>query len=293
MSAGTDFLRLYLTLGIQPGCSLQALRQAYRRRVGELHPDRRGNSQHGTDRLMELNLQYAAALEFHRLHGRLPGAKPPVTAALTNRSLIRIVPPSPTRPGSIPVVMPLPLLLPPVPARPEGRPARRDRPNRLLVAALTLAAIAATWHLLPRLEAEPEPGPALAAVVDPDGLPARPPGLLELGMEAEMVIELLGQPIRGADGDGHWLYGPSWVRFECGQVTDWYSSPLHPLRVADARPAASAAMAGGLDDGLAGGLAQPPARRRAGCRPGVSRDASPLVAPPTGDAAASQHRGSA
>ena len=40
MAVGTDFLLLYKELRIKPGCGLGEFRQAYRRRVGELHPDR-------------------------------------------------------------------------------------------------------------------------------------------------------------------------------------------------------------------------------------------------------------
>ena len=40
MSAQIDFLALYRELGIDPTCSPEAFKHAYRRRVSELHPDR-------------------------------------------------------------------------------------------------------------------------------------------------------------------------------------------------------------------------------------------------------------
>src|SRR5690606_31638320 len=78
MSDQTDFIALYSELGLEPDCSVDAFRLAYRRRVADLHPDRVGAS--GEDELKSLNLRYAAALEFHRHYGRLPGA-PPAPAA--------------------------------------------------------------------------------------------------------------------------------------------------------------------------------------------------------------------
>lgn len=73
MADNTDFVVLYDELGLDPDCSPEQFRQAYRRRVGKLHPD---NPDHPTDlaRLQRLNRLYEAATEFHRRHGRLPGA---------------------------------------------------------------------------------------------------------------------------------------------------------------------------------------------------------------------------
>lgn len=73
MGADTDFNALYRELGVAADCTIEELRQAYRRRVGSLHPDRLGTDG-GLARLQQLNRSYARAAEFHRLHGRLPGA---------------------------------------------------------------------------------------------------------------------------------------------------------------------------------------------------------------------------
>src|SRR6185312_12423263 len=73
----TDFLDLYKILGLQPGCGLDEFKHAYRRRVSVLHPDRRDNDTHhvvAAERLQRLTALYGMAMEFHREHGRLPGA---------------------------------------------------------------------------------------------------------------------------------------------------------------------------------------------------------------------------
>lgn len=74
MADDTDFLTLYDELGLAPGVSdLDALKQAYRRRVAQLHPDRRG-SDGDPERLQRLNRLYGAALAFEQRYGRLPAA---------------------------------------------------------------------------------------------------------------------------------------------------------------------------------------------------------------------------
>lgn len=74
MADDTDFLTLYDELGLAPGVSdLDALKQAYRRRVAQLHPDRHGA--HGDPaRLQRLNRMYGAAIAFEQRYGRLPAA---------------------------------------------------------------------------------------------------------------------------------------------------------------------------------------------------------------------------
>jgi hypothetical protein len=75
-----DFGQLYAQLDLQPGCSLEELKRAYRRRIAELHPDRnpaQASPQASPDAeipLSDLNSIYASALRFHKEHGRLPGS---------------------------------------------------------------------------------------------------------------------------------------------------------------------------------------------------------------------------
>jgi hypothetical protein len=79
MSNDIDFLALYQELGLSPErCSLDQLKQAYRRRVALLHPDRNCASAAGStsESIQHLNTLYGAAIAFERRFGRLPGADP-------------------------------------------------------------------------------------------------------------------------------------------------------------------------------------------------------------------------
>ena len=60
-------------------------------------------------------------------------------------------------------------------------------------------------------------------------------------MGSQTVLELQGEP-HEMQGQ-RWHYGPSWIEFRCGQVVDWYSSPLAPLAVGSPRAAPAAVAA--------------------------------------------------
>lgn len=73
--ANVDFIEFYQSLGVAPGCSVEELKRAYRRRVAELHPDRHtADTPAGAEHLQELTVAYTAATSFARRYGRLPGA---------------------------------------------------------------------------------------------------------------------------------------------------------------------------------------------------------------------------
>jgi curved DNA-binding protein CbpA len=214
----TDFLDLYKILGLNPGCELAEFKQAYRRRVAVLHPDRRAGDHSDTiaaERLQQLTALYGAAMEFERRHGRLPGALPvrPAQAEV-----------NPSAAPQLPVAEP---------------PPRRSR--WLLVVPATIACIVwLSWDSgwLPGSdESGPAATPPLSAVPDDAASaqrePARP-SMLRLGMDADAVRAIEGDPeLFSAD---RWEYGPSWIRFDNGKVADWYSSSLHPLKTAAAHP---------------------------------------------------------
>lgn len=203
-----DFERLYREFDLKPGADLADLKLAFRRRAALLHPDRLEArdpiSQHlATEHLQGLTRLYNAALQFHRQHGRLPGALP-------------------QRPGPAPTPAPVPEFVPTATA-----PVRRSRHVGwilLLVAALGFVLIRGLSESVPR-EAPKRSMPSVQAsnaqAPEVDGL--------QVGMPESVVMELMGAPI-AIDGD-RWLYGPSWLRFERGELREWYDSPLHRLRI--------------------------------------------------------------
>ena len=210
-----DFFALYQQLGLKPGCTLDELKAAYRRRVAELHPDRRGADADPADaaRLQELTAAYNAASTFHRRYGRLPGGTHSAPRAAMPRT------------GR--VVQPL---------NEEARPARGSR--RWLWLALVGGLLWAAWSGGvfdgDEVDGTAAPGrPAGATSPTHAGLPA---GLIILGTDAATVRALEGRPVM--ESPQRWDYGPSWIAFNDGKVSDWYSSKLRPLRVASAHPPA-------------------------------------------------------
>ena len=213
MAARFDFLRLYEELGLAPDASLDDLKRAYRRRVSELHPDRHLDaadevSRGAAERLQHLTVMYAAATDFHRQHGRLPGAQTIRRPAAVQAT------PSPTPP----------------------RTTRRHRSRTL--AWLVLLVVAGLWLTTrPPAVDEATTGPIDSAPPPGTPLAGKPPPAargLEVGMAAEQVLALEGEPVtRGSD---RWGYGPSWIAFDKdNKVSEWYSSPLRPLKVARTR----------------------------------------------------------
>ena len=73
-----DLTLLYSELGLKPNCSLAELQLAYRRRISELQPSRKGGVQspESIAVLRDLIWLYTSATRFHRRYGRLPGAAP-------------------------------------------------------------------------------------------------------------------------------------------------------------------------------------------------------------------------
>jgi hypothetical protein len=217
MAGDTDFIALYQDLGLDPDCSLDAFRQAYRKRVGLLHPDRPGESARSTRELQRLNALYTAAMDFQRRHGRLPGA-----------SQTPVAPPS-----SGPAPAPRP--------RPAVEVEPRTKPGLLFaVLGLTLVGLWLFATFAPGETAAPQPmaasGPSAA---HSSGALAtlHATRIIALGATAQQVREIHGDPVSG--WEQRWEYGPSWVAFRCGVVVDWYSSPLRPLKVASEYPSAS------------------------------------------------------
>lgn len=101
---GLDFSQLYSLLDLEPGCSLEELKHAYRKRVAELHPDRhafRADAESGDVQLATLTPLYRMALQFHESHGRLPGSAAATAAASGPlRATRRAMPRPPDEPPS-------------------------------------------------------------------------------------------------------------------------------------------------------------------------------------------------
>ena len=106
------------------------------------------------------------------------------------------------------------------PAAPRGR-------RRYLLAGALLAALlywlGAHRTSIPTLDPT-GPGDSAAAAWMP-----RPSKQLELGMDPDQARRILGNP--SVEHPARWQYGPSWVDFECGRVSGWYSAPARPLQV--------------------------------------------------------------
>ncbi|WP_368564814.1 hypothetical protein [Pseudoxanthomonas sp. UTMC 1351] len=238
MSDDTDFVALYDELGLDSECSMASFKHAYRRRIAKLHPDHLG-APSDISRLQRLNRLYSSALEFHRLHGRLPGASRPVGAAtmrqtshgedgnaLHTRDKHGTESVASTSSATIPTDT---ATAPPM----AGFPRRRRYLLMLGLLALLLYWLGAQRTSVPTLDPE---GPGDA--VQP-GLRAPDAGKrIAIGMEREQVRRILGTPL--TEHEQRWEYGPSWIEFRCGKVTSWYASPLYPLRVENDSAAAQA-----------------------------------------------------
>lgn len=209
MADDTDFVALYDELGLDSECSMADFKGAYRRRVAKLHPDHLGDPS-TISRLQRLNRLYAAALEFQRIHGRLPGAARRITAPAGQASAKEQA----STPARTSLATP---------------PVAGNQISRRYVLLLLLLAVVAFW-----LDKHPELKPEQDAQVPAQVLqvataPPRPVGYLRIGMSKDAVRSIQGQPFN--THDVRWEYGPSWVEFRCGKLVDWYNSPLHPLRV--------------------------------------------------------------
>lgn len=214
MARGIDFLLLYREFQLEPGAGIDDLKRAYRRRVSMVHPDRLDAkdciSQHlATEHLQRLTTLYEAGVQFHRQHGRLPGASS--TAEMHS--------------GPNPEDKEHP------PATPVGSQTHR---LRWAFGVIFLIAVLAWWLWPVDSVVEPVKGHAKPAARD-FALGAKAPsrfsgkdGILP-GMHKEAVLRIQGAPVM-REGE-RWLYGPSWILFEEGKVSEWYSSPLHPLRI--------------------------------------------------------------
>jgi hypothetical protein len=110
---------------------------------------------------------------------------------------------------------------------------RRSR-SKWLALLIVIAVAVLLWNVAPiSLVTDFTPTPT-ATAPSADETDASSAPVLTLGMSARSVRAIEGAPDT-IEGD-RWEYGPSWIRFEDGQVVDWYNSPEHALKTADASP---------------------------------------------------------
>jgi hypothetical protein len=236
----TDFLDLYRRLGLNPGCGLDELKQAYRRHVAALHPDRqqgRPVDARIAARLQRLNAQYGAAMDFHRRYGRLPGAPQAARSTMPTggRDLsgdVREMPDpfaSRRRGASSQTV-------------PQDEPSHGGRRTHGRMAVLLVIAALGTlgWAVheasLPSSSGNDDDVTVQTGAGSVSHESAAEGVVLHMGMSADDVRSVEGEPL-AMHGD-LWEYGPSWIRFDHDEVVDWHSSPLHPLHT-EARAATS------------------------------------------------------
>lgn len=147
MADETDFIDLYGKLRLEPNCTLADFKQAYRRHVAAWHPDRRRSGRAdalAAARLQRLTAQYSAAMEFHRRHGRLPGAPSSPRASVVTVSTegaAYVESDTPATPASASVSLG-------ADERFEDTPLRGWRTRWLWLAALVVVAVIA-WSLIP------------------------------------------------------------------------------------------------------------------------------------------------
>ena len=213
-----DYIHLYRELGVQPGCSFDEFRQAYRRHVAGLHPDRIRNVQlASTLPLPDLIALYDQAMRFHRRYGRLPGTTPASPAPM-------VTPAAPAHTTDLAVI----------PEHQDASMRASPRPHgwlSWLVGAAILLLVIGVWQTP---TPQPDPPQQHAEVRHPLPAPLSLPAALALGMDHDTVFAIQGEPSHRRDEK--WEYGPSWITFEKGRVVDWYSSPLYRLKTRATSP---------------------------------------------------------
>ncbi|WP_198651529.1 DnaJ domain-containing protein [Dyella sp. C11] len=234
MAHETDFLDLYRRLGLNPGCGLEELKQAYRRHVAALHPDRqqgRPVDVRAASRLQRLTAQYGAAMDFHRRYGRLPGAPNTGSAAVPSEGramsdVVREMPdPFASRRGSTSSNYQSQA------GSTEAAGSSRSH-GRLAVVLVILAlgTLGWAWHAasLSSLATSDEGDvSAQAGTGSVSHEATADPVMLHAGMSPDDVRAVEGEPL-AVHGE-LWEYGPSWIRFDHDEVVEWHSSPLRPL----------------------------------------------------------------
>lgn len=208
------------------------LKQAYRRHVAALHPDRqqgRPADARTASRLQRLNAQYGAAMEFHRRYGRLPGAPQAASPGVStgSREVSGVVREMPD-----PFATSRDASFSRAPWQPEPSHATHRSHGRiaLLLIIVALGVLGWTMHTASLTSSSANADDDTTAQSGAGSVShesASEGVMLHMGMSGDEVRTLEGEPL-AMHGD-LWEYGPSWIRFEHDEVVEWHSSPLHPL----------------------------------------------------------------
>lgn len=231
MHEHTDFGLLYDALGIRPGCSMAELRTAYRRLASRLHPDAGGRGD-DVERLQQINRIYHSATQFHRVHGRLPG-ETAAGVAIADAVGVHVATADADEEEASSALHAQ--ALQPIPRMAMAVP--RHRMRSLMLAGVLVALLA--W-----ITALPDNASQRLSGSQEDDREAQAAGLtttahpherrVAIGMAPAGVLAVSGEPL--SRREVRWDYGPSWIAFDCGVVSDWYSSPLRPIHPGPASP---------------------------------------------------------
>lgn len=227
---------LYSVLGLQPDCSWDELRKAYRRQSRQWHPDRYAlPSEHkfATERMKAINHAYAELSRFHNVHGRLPSdtdlpgneePKSPRSPQAAARAPSRPEPAN-DHPG------------PSWTYAPERARTKSRFSIRLTAVVVGLAVVYGyvVYHSSPSVD-DPELNgiPEFSHDGDTAGI--------SVGATQNQVVAAQGRPdeIHGSV----WHFGNSRVFFVDGVVNGWDERPDSPLQLSTRfRPSAPARMA--------------------------------------------------
>jgi|GEM_PF-7061256 len=245
MDTEHDYARYYRILGLRPDCEWRDVRAAYRKKVAIWHPDRlpdiEGIRESAEAKFKDVSIAYQAISTYYNEVGMMPevgffdddfGGDDFAYAGDGDDDFEPYVPPSP----------------PP----PRRRPRER-RSNRLTWMVVLLLAVffivygmsLQSWDersIVNRgeeLEKSVRDSASRSSSRSDnwreersssgDALGGKGKSRITRGMHKKWVLQIQGEPMLREEDT--WDYGISKIYFRDDLVTDWYSSPLDPLRV--------------------------------------------------------------
>mgnify|MGYP001579240134 FL=1 len=218
------YLQHYQVLEIQPGCSFEDLRYAYRRLVKEWHPDHftggRENSDPGyaESKIKDINKAFRSLSDYYKKNGCLP-ISPEEAADLNKGSAFLWMDNRQSK---------------------DRRPAQGKKAStfsvslRLMIVGAVLGIGYVAWktHMQEQIGPSNQAAPANSVPTEQYQLGSRQSRETEehftVGSTLGDVIAIQGAPT-SIEGDV-WLYGQSKVYMEKGAVTKWENDSESPLK---------------------------------------------------------------